>query len=105
MTRLDLGNGLGPEFFPGTIGVHWKILPGFFEDFIQDQHRHVASDRITLPGYLTQNLDHGLSRGGGSIVDLQRVGPGWEIRIASMSQEAASRLGLHFHAPGTPLFL
>ena len=61
--------------------------PGPLEDLRQDQHGHVATQAVTLPGNLFQNADHGLLRRRIAVVELQRIGPAGKVGIAPVRQE------------------
>ena len=71
---------LGPE----RLG---RDAPGPLEDFRQDQHRHVAAHAVALTGDSHQFADHGFLRSWVAVVELQRVRPAGEIRIAAVGQQ------------------
>ena len=71
-----------------------RAAPGAFEHVGQDQHGHVAAHAVALPGDLRQLADHRLLRGGVGVVELQRVGPAGEIRIAAVGQDQIARAGV-----------
>ena len=60
--------------------------PGAFEHVGQDQHRHVAADAVALPGDSLQLADHRLLQVRVAVVELQRVGPAGEVRIAAVGE-------------------
>ena len=68
--------------------------PGPLEDVGQDQHGHVAAHAVALPGDLHQLADHRLLRGRVAVVELQRVRPAGEVRIAPVGQEQVAALAL-----------
>ncbi len=80
-----------------TLGRHRPeerrtLAPGAFEDFGQDQHRHIAADAVALAGDLDEFADHRLLRGRGGVVELQRVGPAGEIGITAIGEEHVAGL-------------
>ena len=64
------------------------------KDVGQHQHGHVAAHAVALPGDLPQLADHRLLRGRVAVVELQRVGPAGEVRIAAMGQQQVALLAL-----------
>ena len=68
--------------------------PGPLEDVGQDEHGHVAAHAVTLPGDLQQLADHRLLRGRIAVVELQRIRPAGEVRVAAVSQEPVAPVRL-----------
>ena len=68
--------------------------PRSLEDVGQHQHGHVAADAVALSGNLHQRRDHRLLGGGIRVVELQRVGPAGEVRIAPVSEHAPAMRAL-----------
>ena len=82
--------------------------PGPLEDVGQDEHRHVAAHAVALPGDLHQLADHRLLRGRIAVVELQRVRPAGEVRVAAVGQQQVAAAPLRprcssaARAPGRP---
>ena len=80
------------------------MAPGPLEDVRQDQHGHVAAHAVALAGDLQQLADHRLLRGRVAVVELQRVGPAGEIRVAAVGQQQVAALafdpGVILRRPG-----
>src|SRR5207245_9736622 len=64
------------------------IAPGAPDHVRQHQHGHVAAHAVTLSGDPVEHGEHRLAEAGVAIVDLQRVGPPWKIRVAPMGEHA-----------------
>src|ERR1039457_5236021 len=64
-----------------------ETLPRPIENFIRDEHRHVAAHPIAKLRDVFQNPDHGLTTGGIEIIELCDVRPWRKIRIATASDE------------------
>ena len=74
--------------------------PGSLEDVRQHEHRHVATNAVTLAGYLHQLRGHRVLRLWIAVVELQRVRPARKVRVAAVSQHAILSLARH---PGVVL--
>ena len=61
--------------------------PGPLEDLGQDEHGHVAAHAVALPGDLQQLADHRLLRGRIAVVELERVRPAGEVRVAAVGEQ------------------
>ena len=72
---------LGPE-------ERGAAAPGALEHIGQDEHRHVAANAVALAGDPDELADHRLLRRRIAVVELQRVGPAGEIRVAAIGQDA-----------------
>src|SRR3954470_2711905 len=68
--------------------------PGLLEDLRQEQHGHVATDAVALPGNAEKLLGHRLLGGGIRVVELERVGPGGKVRIAAVRAEYSPAPGI-----------
>ena len=64
-----------------------RDAPGPLEDLGQDQHRHVAAHAVALPGDPQQLADHRLLRGRVAVVELERVRPAGEVRVAAVGEQ------------------
>ena len=88
----DLGansvRGPGPERGRGD-------PPRPLEDLRQDQHRHVAADAIALAGDPPQLAEQRVLQRGVAVVQLERVGPAIEVRIAPVGEDARALARLH----------
>src|SRR6476469_5738102 len=60
-----------------------------------NQHRHVAAHAVTLVGDFQQLADHRLLRRRIAVVELQRVGPAVEVRVATIGEYQRAALALH----------
>src|SRR5215831_14223371 len=67
----------------------WRrfAAPRAFEYLGQDQHSHVAAHAVALPGDSGELAHHRFLRRRIAVIELQRVGPTWEVRIAAMSEQ------------------
>src|SRR5262245_27870659 len=61
--------------------------PGSSKHIRQDQHCHIATDAIALPGNSQQLSNHGFLSCRVAVVELKRVGPTRKVRIASIGQK------------------
>ena len=59
------------------------------------QHGHVAAHAVALPGDSLQLADHRLLQLRVAIVELQRVGPALEVRVAAVGQHQRAVFCLH----------
>ena len=59
----------------------------------QQQHRHVAANAVALLGDLVQLADHRLLRSRIAVVELQRIRPAGEVRIAAVCQNQVAARG------------
>ena len=88
----DLGSdglrGPGPERRGGD-------PPGPLEDLRQDEHRHVAADAVALAGDPPELAEHRLLEGRVAVVQLERVRPAVEVRVAPVRQDARALARLH----------
>jgi hypothetical protein len=73
--------------------LRWDA-PGSVKDFRQNQHGHVAAQAIALASDSYQFADHRFLRGGVAVVQLKRVGPAREVRIATVGQEKVATLAV-----------
>src|SRR5277367_6049760 len=55
--------------------------PGALEDIVQQEHRHVAADTVTLFGHFRDRLNHRLPELWSERVELEHIWPSREIRI------------------------
>ena len=62
--------------------------PGALEDFGQDEHRHVAAHAVALPRDALQLAEQRVLQRGIAVVELQRVGPAREVRVAPVGEDA-----------------
>ncbi len=69
--------------------------PGAFEHVGQDQHRHIAAHAVALPGDSRELADHRLLQVRVAVVELQRVGPAVEVRVAAVGEHLMPALRLH----------
>ena len=83
----DRGDRLGPERLR-------RQAPGAVEHLGQQQHRHVAAQPIAMLGNRRQLRHLGRLQHRIGIVELQRIRPAGEIRIAAMSQDPRSLIRL-----------
>ncbi len=60
--------------------------PRAFEHLGQDQHRHVAAHAVALSGDSLQFADHRLLQFRVAVVELQRIGPAVEVRVAAVGE-------------------
>ena len=76
----------------GRLGPEQRrpAAPGPLEDLRQDEHGHVAAHAVALPGDPQQLADHRLLRGRIAVVELQRVRPAGEVRVAAVGQDATA---------------
>ena len=79
------GDGLRPEGLDAP-------APGALEDLGQQQHGHVAAQAVALAGDALQLDDHRLLQLRLGVVQLQRVGPAVEVRVAPMGQDQRAAL-------------
>ena len=103
---IDLGHKLEVRVFPpdGLGRLRPEGLsgdaPGAFEHIGQDEHRHVAANAVALSGDSLQFADHRLLQFRVAVVELQRVRPAGEVRIATVGQQHVATLACH---PGVVL--
>ena len=71
-----------------------RPAPGALEDLGQDKHRHVAAHAVALPGNRQQFRRLGRLQRRIGIVELQRIRPAGEIRIAPIGQDAGTLVRL-----------
>src|SRR5271156_815341 len=64
-----------------------KVSPSPIENFIRDQHRHIATHPLTILGDVLQCFDHALAALGIEVIELCDVRPWREIRISTASNE------------------
>jgi hypothetical protein len=64
-------------------------------DLGQDEHRHIAADAVALPGDRFQLADHRLLQVRVAVIELQRVGPAIEVRVATVGEHHRAALRLH----------
>jgi hypothetical protein len=79
--------GVGPE------GLRANI-PRPFEHVGEHQHGHVAADAVALTGDFDQFRDHGVLGGWIAVIELQRVGPGREVRIPPVGEHTIAARSL-----------
>ena len=65
------------------------LAPGAPEDVVHHQHRHVATDPITLTGDRGHRVEGRSPQAGLEGVELQDVRPGWEVGVAPAGEHAA----------------
>ena len=68
--------------------------PCLLKDLRQYEHRHVATDAIALARNAQEFAQQGVLQRGIAIVQLQRVGPTGEVRVAAVGQDAAPAAGV-----------
>src|SRR5438477_4265950 len=89
VTRADAGDRRRPERLIGwrrAVGGTRAIAPRAREDVRQDEHGHVAANAVTLVPDRLEHLAHRLSQPGVAIVELRRVGPAGEVRVAPVGE-------------------
>ena len=86
----DAARGPAPSHRARTAG---RDAPGALEDVRQDEHGHVAAHAVALPGDPEQLAEHRLLRGRVAVVELQRVGPAGEVRVAPVAPAPDRRRG------------
>ena len=81
---------------PGRVRPEeWRTAaPRSFKDVRQDQHRHVATHPVALTRDPEKLANHGLLRGGIAVIELHRIGPAGEVRVASECQHPLTRASL-----------
>ena len=98
---VDLGHELEVRMFaPHGLGcLRPEELspdaPSAFEHIGQEQHSHVAAHAVALPGDSLQLADHRLLQLRVAVVELQRVGPAIEVRVAAVSEHHSPVFCLH----------
>ena len=70
------------------------VAPGFANHVGEEQHRHVAAHAVAALGDVPQVVDHRGAQAGMTIVQLQRVAPAGEVRIAAVRQNSRSELSI-----------
>src|SRR5208283_3989070 len=66
--------------------------PGSLKNVRQNQHGHVASQSVTLPGNPYQLADHRFLRGRVTIVELKGVRPARKVRVAPVGEQKIALL-------------
>ena len=79
-----LFRGAGPE----RLG---RPAPGPLEHIRQHEHGHVAAHAVALPGDAQQFPDHRLLKRRIGVVELQRVRPAREVRVAPVREDPVAR--------------
>ena len=64
-----------------------RDAPGPLEDLGQDQHRHVAAHPVALPGNPQQLVEHRVLGGRVAVVELERIRPAGEVRVAPVGEQ------------------
>ena len=80
------GDERRPEFFAWSWFVQ-VLPPGVGEDVVEQQHRHIAADAVTLHGDAQQGFASGVAVFRGVGVELSGVDPAGEIGIPSVGHE------------------
>ena len=66
--------------------------PGALEDVVHHQHRHIAADTVALLGDPTERVDHRAAQVSRERVQLDDIGPCWEVRVTTVREHAVSDL-------------
>jgi hypothetical protein len=85
----DGGDRPGPEGLVdrlGRVGGPGAVAPGPGEDLRQHEHCHVAAQAVAGGGDPPQLRHHRVPEGGVAVVQLERVGPAREVRVAAAGQ-------------------
>src|SRR4030095_12453188 len=67
--------------------------PGARDDVGQHEHGHVAADAIALARDALEHREHCLAKPRVAVVDLERVGPAREIRVAPVGEDEGPAIG------------
>ena len=77
----------GPEFFLGRLRVAEQMTPDFRENVAELQHRHVAANAVAMSGDDAEPVDQRRAQSRIEVVELRRIRPGREVRIAAQRDE------------------
>ena len=64
--------------------------PGPLEDFRQEEHGHVAAHAVAPCGDAVELAEHGVLQRRVAVVQLQRIGPAGEVRVAAVGEDAVA---------------
>ena len=89
------GDERRPEFFAWSWFVQ-VLPPGVGEDVVEQQHRHIAADAVTLHGDAQQGFASGVAVFRGVGVELRGVDPTGKIGVAPVSYEIEAARAVMF---------
>ena len=96
--RVDVADrtrGVPPEL-PERRGILGRrrhrrpAAPGRPEDVVEDEHRLRAHDAVAAGGHLLERLGHRPGHVGVAVVELGRIGPWREVRVATVGDPVAA---------------
>jgi len=88
MRLADPGNGRRPKLLNGGGSCDGKMFPGFGENPVEHQHRHIAANTVAVPGDGGEQFRHRTACRIAPIVQLNSIRPRREIRILAIGQPA-----------------
>src|SRR5687767_12590997 len=77
-------NQIGPVFSGGL--QSGAAAPGLFKDRVQEKHRHIAANAVTLAGDVHNCFNCGLTESGIEGIQLQHIAPWREVRISAKGE-------------------